>query len=106
MSDVLLYQTSDPRFADRAFEALQQANISCYRTGTGYANLHPGLNLDLVSGVCIYIRNAQDYPRANELLVELGAAVEEPVAPSTLRAIIIFALVVALLAAVVATASD
>src|ERR1700740_3496196 len=79
VSDVLLYQTSDPRFADRALEALQQADISCYCTGTGYAELHPGLNLDLVSGVCIYIRNAQDYRRANDLLVELGAAVEAPV---------------------------
>jgi hypothetical protein len=50
MSDVLIYQTSDPRFAERAVQALQQAEIPCYRTGTGYAELHTGLNLDLSTG--------------------------------------------------------
>jgi hypothetical protein len=46
VTDVLTYQTSDPRFAERAVQALQHAEIPCYRTGSGYAELQPGLNLD------------------------------------------------------------
>ena len=102
VSDVLIYQTSDPRFAERAVQALQQAEIPCYRTGTGYAELHPGLNLDLSTGICIYIRNAHDYRRANELLVEIGAAVEEPLRLPSARASFIFLAVVLALAVFVA----
>jgi hypothetical protein len=102
VSDVLIYQTSDPRFAERAVQALQQAEIPCYRTGTGYAELHPGLNLDLSAGICVYIRNAHDYRRANELLVEIGAAVEEPLRLPSARAGFIFLAVVLALAVFVA----
>jgi hypothetical protein len=102
VSDVLIYQTSDPRFAERAVQALQQGEIPCYHTGTGYAELHPGLNLDLSSGICIYIRNPHDYRRANELLVEIGAAVEEPLKLPSARAGFIFLAVVLALAVFVA----
>jgi Putative prokaryotic signal transducing protein len=97
VSDVLIYQTSDPGFAERAVQTLQEAEIPCYHTGTGYAELHPGLNLDLSTGISIYIRNDHDYGRANELLVEIGAAVEEPLRlPSARAGFILLAVVLAL----------
>ncbi len=102
MPDILIYQTSDPRFAERVVEALQQAEIPSYRTGSGYAELHAGLNQDSTAGVCIYVRKAEDYQRANELLIELGGAVQEPIAPPWARAIFILVAVALVLAAVVA----
>jgi hypothetical protein len=72
--DLLVYQPSDPRFADRAVEAMSQAGISAFRSGSGYADLRPGIRQDLASAVCIYMRRQEDYARANGSLRELDAA--------------------------------
>jgi hypothetical protein len=102
MSDVLVYQTSDPRFADRAIQAMTQANISCFQTGRGWIDLNTVVRQDLGGGICIYIRDAADAPRANEILIELGAVVETaPKLPSP-RVIFFIVLVTALIAMYIA----
>jgi len=89
---VLVYETDDSDFADSAIDALTHAGIDCYRTGRA---LPGGSSLT----VCIYIRNAGDFARANEILVQQGAAVDAPtrISPKVILAgIIIGALLVAL----------
>jgi hypothetical protein len=78
MPDVLVYETSDPDFANRAIEALNQADIPSFKTGTGYRDLRPGLRQDLGNTICLYIRRQVDYARANAILIRLGAYVERP----------------------------
>ena len=68
-SGVLIYETDDSEFANSAIDALTQARIHCYRTGGA---LPGGSSFT----ICIYIRNGGDFQRANEILVELGAAVD------------------------------
>jgi hypothetical protein len=99
MSELLVYQTSDPRFADRAIEAMSQANIPCFQTGRGWVDFNPAVHRDLGAGICIYIRDAADAPRANEILINLGAVVETaPKVPSRL-VIFLIVLIAALVAA-------
>lgn len=100
MSDVLVYQTSDPDFADRAADAMTAAGISCYRTGRGYTDLRPGIWRDLDS--CIFIRRQEDYARANEILRDLGAARDEPNRLPSLRVLFLLVFVVTVIAVVVA----
>jgi hypothetical protein len=76
--DILVYQTSDPRFADQAIEALTRADISCFQTGRGFVDIRPGIRQDLGNGICIYIRDKAKYREANEILISLGAVVEAP----------------------------
>ena len=102
MPDILVYQTSDPRFADRAVEAMSQAGISSFRTGSGYADLRPGIRQDLAWGVCIYIRRQEDYAPANEILRELGGAPDEPPKLPSQRVLFVLVLVATVLAIVVA----
>lgn len=66
----LVYETDDSAFADSAIEALTRAGIECYRTG---GSLPGGAS----PAVCIYIRNAGDYQKANEVLVQQGAAIDD-----------------------------
>ena len=103
MPDVLVYETSDPRFADRAVEAMTQAGISCFRTGSGYADLRPGIRQDLASSVRIYIKRHEDYQRANAILRELGAALDEPVKLPSRRVLFVLALIATVVATVIAT---
>lgn len=103
MPDVLVYQTSDPRFADRAVETMTQAGIACYRTGSGYADLRPGIRQDLEAGVCIFIRREEDYSRANDILSEIGAAPDEPVKLPSRRVLFLLALIAAAVAIFIAT---
>jgi hypothetical protein len=95
---VQIYETDDSEFADSAIDALTQAGIQCYRTGSPL----PGGSSPTV---CIYIRNAGDFQRANEILVELGAAVDSPNGVSQkfiLLSVFIGALIVALIIATLA----
>jgi hypothetical protein len=69
---LLIYETDDAGFADAAIEALKKAHINSYRTG-GRLSLGPSLPT-----VCIYIRDAGDLKRANQILIEHGAVVEQP----------------------------
>jgi hypothetical protein len=100
LPDVLVYQTYDPDFADRAVETMTAAGISCYRTARGYADLRPGISLG--TEVCVFIRREEDYSRANEILRDLGAATDEPVQLPSRRVLFLLVFVVTLIAALVA----
>lgn len=100
MADVLVYETSDPDFADRAVETMTAAGISCYRTARGYADLRPGTYLG--TEVCIFIRRDEDYSRANGILRDLGAATDEPLRLPSRRTLFLLVFVVTLLAVLVA----
>jgi hypothetical protein len=78
VSELLVYQTSDPRFADKAIDAMEAAGIPCFQTGHGWVD--PGLTRQgLGEGICIYIRDEKDAPRASQTLIGLGAATETPI---------------------------
>jgi hypothetical protein len=70
-ASVLIYETDDSGFAESAVEALKEAGIDAYATGGSL----PGGSSPTVS---IYIRNAADSPKANEVLIKLGAATDRP----------------------------
>jgi hypothetical protein len=101
LPDLLLYQTSDPAFANRALEALQDAEIPCYRTGEGYWSI-PTARRDLGTGICIYIEREADYQAANEIIVKLGAAVDVPIRLPSRRVVFIVVFVVTVIAVLVA----
>jgi len=78
----LIYETTDTDFADRAIEALRNAGIPgipSYRVGRGYSSgsSYPGKGFT-EDEVCLYIENELDYRPANDILIKLGAVVEEP----------------------------
>lgn len=103
MSEVLVYQTSDPRFADAAIEAMTQAHIACFKTGQGYIDMNPAVVRDLGNNICIYIRDPSDIVRANSILVSLGAALQaSPKLPSQ-RVIFLIVVILAAIAIYVAT---
>jgi len=74
--EVLLYQTSDPEFADRAIAALDHAGIPSYRLGAGFYSDSPVPRRNLGLGISIYIRHDKDYAEANAIIIKLGAVVE------------------------------
>ena len=106
MADVLLYQTSDPQFADRAVEALEEAGIPSYRTGSGYADLARAPRSSLGLGVCVFLRREEDYRRANEILIKLGAATEGPPRLPSGRMLFVWVIVLTLLAIAIAVKSS
>ena len=75
MADVLLYQTGDEDFADRAVDALRGAGIDCLRAGSATGNLPYGKAIETIS---IFIRRARDYEEASRILITLGAVRDEP----------------------------
>lgn len=78
MADLLVYQTSDPDFADRAVSALSEAGVSCYRTGFGARNLNASTGNWTDKQISIYVERQEDLQRANEILIGIGAVVDEP----------------------------
>ena len=100
LAGLLLYQTSDPAFANRALEVLQEAEIPCYRTGEGYWSIPT--RRDSGAGICIYIEREADYRAANEIIVKLGAAVDAPIRLPSRRVVFIVVFVVTVIAALVA----
>jgi hypothetical protein len=78
MADVLIYQTSDPEFADRAVEALREAGIDCHRRGQGVRRLNATTGNWTDKQVYIYVHREEDSRRANEILTHLGAVVDTP----------------------------
>lgn len=88
---MLIYETDDSGFAASVIDALTQAGIECYRTGGAL------LYTPAESTICIHIRNASDFERANELLIQQGAAVDQPMSISPV--VIMVAVVVAVLVA-------
>lgn len=99
----LVYETTDPDFADRAIKAMREADIPCYRVGHGYTWNAAGTSgrAAAENQICIYIERETDYAEANRLLVKLGAVVEKP-PPGW--AVVAFLIVAALVAVWVAVA--
>lgn len=98
----LVYETTDPDFADRAITAFREADISCHRLGQGYhddaAHLY---GLPTESQISIYIERDTDYMEANRILISLGGAVVERSPPLWIvLGLIAVAAIVAILAAV------
>jgi hypothetical protein len=71
---VLLYQTTDGEFADRAIAVLEGVGIPAFREGSGENEvLRPrGVMIN------IYVRESSDYRRASQVLVDIGAAIDKP----------------------------
>lgn len=71
----LIYTTSDRGFAQRAVQALLSHGIKAYLTGedqySQYITVAP-------SEYCVHIEADSDRVRANELLLQMGAAPDEP----------------------------
>ena len=70
-TSVLIYQTDDSDFADSAADALKEEGIDAFTTGGALAG---GSSLT----VCIWIRDPDDFPKANSILIKLGATIDEP----------------------------
>lgn len=70
----LIYTTSDRGFADRAVQALLSHGIQAYRTGEDLSGYVVGPS----SQYCVHIESDSERARANELLLQMGAAPEEP----------------------------
>jgi hypothetical protein len=79
----LVYETTDPDFADRALTAMRKHNIPCYRVGHGYSNKSAELgNFGRAlteNQICIYIERDADYAAANRVLIDVGAVVDKPI---------------------------
>jgi hypothetical protein len=76
VEDILLYQTSDSEFANRAVAALQKAGIGCCQRGRGWSFTQlPRL---ISNSICICIHDRRDYERANRIIIGLGAYVDPP----------------------------
>jgi hypothetical protein len=103
---MLVYETTDTSFANRAIDALRRADIPCYRVGSGSGDGSP-MNLLMALGesrICIHIEQASDYRRANEILIALGAAREEPLrlpSPRGVRIAIILTVVITICIALI-----
>jgi hypothetical protein len=78
MPEILIYQTSDPRFADRVIEAFDREGISSRRSGSGAEALNATIGRWTDDQVSIYIQRESDAYRANEILIELGGAISKP----------------------------
>ena len=92
----LIYETTDTEFADRAIAALAQAGIDARRVGRGYYgnSAYPGKGFT-EDQVCIYIEDAADFRSANDILIQLGAAVETPPKLPSRRVIFLVVLIIA-----------
>jgi hypothetical protein len=91
---LLIYETTDTDFADTAIEALAGAGISSHRTGRGYSSssAHPGKGFT-EDQVCIYIESESDFRAANDILIKLGAVVDQPPRLPSRRVIFLVALI-------------
>ena len=69
---MLIYETDDSDFADSAIEALKGASIDCYTTGGSLRVPYSDPT------ICIHIREAADFQKANEILAKLGAVTDDP----------------------------
>lgn len=70
----LIYETTDSDFAERAVEALLEAQIQCYCTGISYSkNYVPKGQAPL----CIFITDDNAYSKASGILLGLGAAPDQ-----------------------------
>lgn len=80
MTEILIYQTSNPDFASQVVDTLNEAKIECYKIGRGYYSISRYLyRTDFGNGISIYIRHQEDYQKANQILINLGAVIETPI---------------------------
>ena len=101
---MLLYETTDSRFADLAVSALLEADIPAYRVGNGYVEPYSGSHrgLPTESQVCIYIERDRDARQANEILIKLGAVADTPTRLPPLRYLIPLIIVIVALGVLIA----
>lgn len=78
MSSILIYETSDPEFANRAVKALVGAGIPSHRVGEGAEKLNASLRNWTDQRIFIFIDRREDYRRANEILIAMGAVANKP----------------------------
>jgi hypothetical protein len=78
---LLVYETTDPEFAEQALSAMREQSIPCYRVGHGYSNASAAFarGVPTESQICLYIERDGDYVAANRILISLGAVVEKPI---------------------------
>jgi hypothetical protein len=74
---LLIYQTDDGEFADRAIAVLGGVGIRAFREGYGQDET-TGSGSKAAANINIFLEKPSDYVRANEVLVNLGAAVDKP----------------------------
>jgi hypothetical protein len=104
MANLLIYQTSDPDFAERAIDALREAGMECHRSGQGARRLSSTTGNWTDKQIFIYIHREEAYQRANEVLIGLGAAVDKPLKTPNRWLLLILAAVLAVIALLVAKA--
>jgi hypothetical protein len=93
----LIYETTDTDFADRAIEAMRKADIDCYRVGHGYSTRSAYVGRGgTESQVCLYVERDTDCARANEILLELGAVMDDPKLPPRWVVLLLLALATAI----------
>lgn len=76
---ILLYETDDDDFVDRALRELNAAGIHCHRWGP----VTPGdgsFRGRIGGAASIYIEKETDYRAANAILIGLGASQDKPIA--------------------------
>jgi len=102
----LIYETTDTDFADRAIEALRNAGIPGIPSYRGYSSgsSYPGKGFT-EDEVCLYIENELDYRPANDILIKLGAVVEEPPKLPSRKVLFVIVLIVVAVAFWVASQS-
>jgi hypothetical protein len=90
---ILLYETDDDAFVDRALHELTTAGIHCHRWGP--ATVGDGSFRGRIGGnASIYIEREADYRAANEILARLGAAQDNPIGlPTSWKARVIVVIV-------------
>jgi hypothetical protein len=81
---VLVYETEDGDFVERALRELISAGIPCHRWGP--ATVGDGSYRGRTGAIAgIYIERDSDYRAANEILIKLGAAQEKSLRLPTSR---------------------
>jgi len=99
---LLLYETDDGDFVERALHELTTAGIACHRWGP--ATMGDGSSRGRIGGTAsIYIERDADFRAANEILLKLGAAPDTAISlPTSWKLWATFGVVVVILIAAMA----
>jgi len=97
---MLLYESTDDGFAERALAALRAAEIPCYETTTSTLGNNYALAASGDTKHLLFLERPDDYERANAILIQLGAAIDTgPRLPS--RPVLFLIVAIAILFALV-----
>ena len=99
---MLLYETTDADFAERALAALGEARIPCYKTTTSVLSNKYAIPAADDAKFYLFLERPDDYRPANDILIRLGAAVDLPPKLPSIRVLVAIAAVAVVLAAIVA----